>query len=483
MLRDQENIDSNKNELDIENNETGVHKNSLEAKARKCDINFRVINRDHGSLETKTNLNDDQTIQSKPCTSEFYDAESCSQHLPRQIMLQAKRINDDPAFNSGRWSKEEHIKFVEAILKHGNEWKEVQKYVKSRSSTQARSHAQKFFLKLKKSDALNSTSQDIGISIQSLHNITNQMNVDDYFNTLKVLHDAPYEKSKSKLKKSIVHSLLNYENIHQNTHHPKRQLNHIETEKSDLMILAPEKKVEETADKTSIKDAHLALPYIPIENNDNKLNVPADKDQLLEDCENENPNLKEAHISNPKVKDRKHIKHVENTKQRFCFKTTTSKTDGKTKKKAYLNSKKAGRSEPSTINIYNLGMNVNIYNIVQNTGPAQSAQQNPRPSDKHSNLFHSTNIVDYDLRNSSAFRSSENMKMLFQPQDFKVCSNTNLATMKLDYDLESFFKSSSYYGNEIEENGFPNIGSIIQNDLSESKSQVFSSADDDEMFV
>ena len=50
----------------------------------------------------------------------------------------------------GRWSKEEHEKFIEGILKYGNEWRKVQKIIKSRSSTQARSHAQKFFLKLKK---------------------------------------------------------------------------------------------------------------------------------------------------------------------------------------------------------------------------------------------------------------------------------------------------------------------------------------------
>ncbi len=53
-------------------------------------------------------------------------------------------------FNNGRWSEEEHKKFLEGILEFGNEWKKVQKVIKTRSSTQARSHAQKFFLKIKK---------------------------------------------------------------------------------------------------------------------------------------------------------------------------------------------------------------------------------------------------------------------------------------------------------------------------------------------
>jgi SHAQKYF class myb-like DNA-binding protein len=53
-------------------------------------------------------------------------------------------------YHSGRWTNEEHDKFIEGILKYGNEWKRVQSIIKTRSSTQARSHAQKFFLRMKK---------------------------------------------------------------------------------------------------------------------------------------------------------------------------------------------------------------------------------------------------------------------------------------------------------------------------------------------
>jgi SHAQKYF class myb-like DNA-binding protein len=43
----------------------------------------------------------------------------------------------------GRWTKEEHYKFLEAIQIYGRDWKKVQYYVGTRTSTQARSHAQK----------------------------------------------------------------------------------------------------------------------------------------------------------------------------------------------------------------------------------------------------------------------------------------------------------------------------------------------------
>lgn len=52
------------------------------------------------------------------------------------------------SYHYGRWTDEEHYKFLKGILEYGNEWKKVQKEIKTRSSTQARSHAQKFYLKL-----------------------------------------------------------------------------------------------------------------------------------------------------------------------------------------------------------------------------------------------------------------------------------------------------------------------------------------------
>ena len=58
-------------------------------------------------------------------------------------------FNPDTKFNSGRWNKDEHNKFLKGLIQYGNDWKMVQKIIKTRSSSQSRSHAQKFFLKLK----------------------------------------------------------------------------------------------------------------------------------------------------------------------------------------------------------------------------------------------------------------------------------------------------------------------------------------------
>lgn len=53
-------------------------------------------------------------------------------------------------YKSGRWTRMEHFKFLEALKLFGKEWQKVQQHVFSRTSTQARSHAQKFFVKLEK---------------------------------------------------------------------------------------------------------------------------------------------------------------------------------------------------------------------------------------------------------------------------------------------------------------------------------------------
>jgi SHAQKYF class myb-like DNA-binding protein len=50
--------------------------------------------------------------------------------------------------NTGRWTKEEHSLFLKGIEMHGKEWKKVAAVVKTRTTMQTRTHAQKYFEKL-----------------------------------------------------------------------------------------------------------------------------------------------------------------------------------------------------------------------------------------------------------------------------------------------------------------------------------------------
>lgn len=52
--------------------------------------------------------------------------------------------------HTGRWTREEHEAFLEALQQYGKEWKKVAARVKTRTVVQTRTHAQKYFQKLQK---------------------------------------------------------------------------------------------------------------------------------------------------------------------------------------------------------------------------------------------------------------------------------------------------------------------------------------------
>jgi len=112
----------------------------------------------------------------------------------KEMKIKHKRLGKEGTYNCGRWQPEEHQRFIEAIMKYGNEWKQVQKHVGTRSSTQARSHAQKFFVKIKKSNVLHLNIDLSKNSIKTLHEMANNLNSDEYFNAIKALNCVAFER-------------------------------------------------------------------------------------------------------------------------------------------------------------------------------------------------------------------------------------------------------------------------------------------------
>jgi len=70
-------------------------------------------------------------------------ADSASNDSSNSRNKNRKEKNDSSVH--GRWNAGEHERFIEAIKKFGKDWKSVEQYIETRSGSQIRSHAQKFF--------------------------------------------------------------------------------------------------------------------------------------------------------------------------------------------------------------------------------------------------------------------------------------------------------------------------------------------------
>ena len=99
-------------------------------------------------------------------------------------------------YAQGRWHLSEHKKFLEAIIKYGNDWKEVEKYIGTRTSSQARSHAQKFFIKLKQEQMNSKISSTIDYSnatIKNFHDALQSMDDDKREKIIKELENVVFD--------------------------------------------------------------------------------------------------------------------------------------------------------------------------------------------------------------------------------------------------------------------------------------------------
>ena len=124
--------------------------------------------------------------------------------------------------NGGRWNKEEQQRFAEAVLKYGNDWKQIQSHVFSRNMTQVRSHAQKFLMKLKETNFIINEKYDPNLSWTKMMNLLRQNVNYEKLKELLFSVEQNEEKqkrkkekktlNKSKIKKNKLNSSLNSEN-------------------------------------------------------------------------------------------------------------------------------------------------------------------------------------------------------------------------------------------------------------------------------
>ena len=108
---------------------------------------------------------------------------------------------------SGRWKFKEHIQFLEGLDKYGVNWKKIRSLIKTRTLGQIRSHAQKFFMKLKQVKdeqlGIDFTSDNINSIVDMINNIKS---INSDYDIIKVfLYLSEKYAVMKKDKKSVIH--------------------------------------------------------------------------------------------------------------------------------------------------------------------------------------------------------------------------------------------------------------------------------------
>ena len=118
----------------------------------------------------------------------------------------------------GRWGKEEHDIFIKGLGIYGANWKKFKNIIKSRTLTQVRSHAQKFFLKMKSCKNENfgidftlNSIKHISDMINQIKNKDKNLDVEKIFNHLDNEYNL-YEKNKKSNIKKTEQNVLKYSN-------------------------------------------------------------------------------------------------------------------------------------------------------------------------------------------------------------------------------------------------------------------------------
>ena len=180
---------------------TLINNKEIEKSDSSSTIELNMNNKPDNNINNNINNNNPSVISSFNLFNNKTTKETFNTTLPAKNKKEKSDKNeknektDKSVVNEGRWSYEEHLKFIEGITLYGKNWKNVQKFVGTRTSAQARSHAQKFFLKLRtiKNNKFNFDFSNNNIkSLSDIITVIKKNSSDKQYimNTLKTLSDS-----------------------------------------------------------------------------------------------------------------------------------------------------------------------------------------------------------------------------------------------------------------------------------------------------
>lgn len=296
-------VDSKKSSLNLSSQESSLFNLNISSSSstnlseknkflgKKIQFNFEKIKNNSENLELTSSEQLKNSINTETVKNDLFI-------LNDSIHIKKKRKNKEKnsLLNEGRWSFEENAKFIEAFVEYGKNWKEIQKYIATRSTPQTRSHAQKFLLKLK-----------------SVKN--HDLNIDLTSNNIKTLKDVidlikSKNENKENEKQFVINTLINLSEAISseiNTHKKKKNSNSKNNNKHQIIL----KKNESIKHKTEISNNIILNKEIKKEQNkieiNTKSNITKNNDTQKDDICKEN-SIKE--IKANQLSDGKEIKLI-----------------------------------------------------------------------------------------------------------------------------------------------------------------------------
>ena len=194
----------------------------------KSKINFYSTNCKNPQLEKSSNPNKkkmaENPVRFLSKKMGYFNVESLGKYNRKD---KGKNITKE-----GRWSEEESDKFLEGIILYGANWKKIKALIKTRTSAQIFSHAQKYFSKMKKYK-----DEELGLdftlnSIRSITDMHEQIkSINKNFDNFAILNS---------LKRKINKIYLNNENTNK-TIYIKENINNNDSTKLSTDINYSEK--------------------------------------------------------------------------------------------------------------------------------------------------------------------------------------------------------------------------------------------------
>ena len=361
----------------------------------------------------KNDLNEKQEIKNENEPNEA-ELEQKIENSEASIESNEQSLNGESKYRQGRWTEEEHRNFLKGIIEYGNDWKMVEKIVKTRTSSQSRSHAQKYFLKFK------NLVEYYKLNEKSLYEVINGQY------SLSFFFDKQFIQLNSEEKKKLLDTFITNINLFSESKNKRRK-----------------KSIDKNKNKNIITDDYNKIFKIESKDDDNK-SFHSDEDDDNDNDKDNISSLNDKNILNKKTKRNKIFNIVKCTKYKYSeeFKNNLDNKNKNIKFKFYVQKNKAEKNSNNkgNNNKNNSKMNNNliINNKIININNTNNLDVNVL------NIFN-YNINTININNINYINNTnESNKNIFENSEKNILdNNNNFLTFSQKYLSYDFLRNSN----------------------------------------